>query len=86
MLERLTIIFVGDKIEIMAAPPTPYRIDSTKKPTHIDIQNSKQQVGILEFEGDELKLCFGQKGDRPTQFRTRPYTDHTYIRLEREKP
>ena len=86
MLERLTLRFVGDKVEIMGAPLTSYRIDDSKKPAHIDILNSKQQVGILEINGDELRLCFGQKSDRPTQFRTKPYTDHTFIRLVREKP
>jgi uncharacterized protein (TIGR03067 family) len=86
MLEKITLVFSGDSVSIMGAPLIHFRVDSTAKPAHIDFLNSHQQVGIYVLEGDTLKLCSGEHGDRPTGFKTEKGTDHTYLRLQRAKP
>jgi uncharacterized protein (TIGR03067 family) len=85
MLERLTLVFNGDTVSIMGAPPTRFTIDTKSTPSRIDILNSRHQVGIYELNEDTLKLCFGMDGDRPKAFHTEPRTDHTYMRLKRVK-
>jgi uncharacterized protein (TIGR03067 family) len=85
MLERLTLVFSGDTVSIMGAPPTGFRLDATAKPAHIDFLNSHNQVGIYILEGDTLKLCTGENGDRPSVFSTKKFTDHTYMLLKRVK-
>jgi uncharacterized protein (TIGR03067 family) len=84
-LEKLTLVFAGDKFSIMGSAPTGYKIDASFKPAHIDFLNSRHQVGIYELKGDTLRLCTGMDGDRPTTFRTEKYTDHTYMLLKRAK-
>lgn len=85
MLQKLVIIFDGDKVSIMGSSLTPYTINESVRPSRIDILNSHKQVGIFEFRDDKLHLCFGEYGDRPTAFHTEPHTDRTYIELKREK-
>ena len=85
MLEKLTLVFSGDTVSIMGAPPTRFRLDATAKPPHIDFLNSHDQVGIYMLDGDTLKLCTGEHGDRPGVFSTKKYTDHTYMLLKRTK-
>src|SRR5262249_19743747 len=46
MLERLTLVFNGDTVSIMGAPPTRFTIDPKSTPARIDILNSRHQVGI----------------------------------------
>ena len=83
MLERLTFVFRGDTVSIMAAPPTRFTLDTSVTPPRIDILNSRHQVGIYELKDSILRVCFGMDGDRPQAFRTRPHTDHTYMKLQR---
>ncbi len=83
MLKRLILIFDKDKVSIMGSSMTPYTLDTNFKPAHIDILNSRRQVGIYELQGDNLRFCFGEFGDRPAEFHTEPHTDRTYILLHR---
>jgi len=53
------------------------QLDATKKPRTIDARpagaarDAKPILGIYEFDGDKLKLCFAPAGkERPTQFRS----------------
>lgn len=64
--------------------PVRYTVDDTKKPAWIDIHNSLNQVGIAEIRDGKLRLCFGVHGDRPAEFKTKPYTDQTYLLLTRK--
>jgi uncharacterized protein (TIGR03067 family) len=85
LLEKLTVVFVGETVSVMGPSPTRFTIDTSFRPAHIDILNSRRQVGIYELKGDALKLCVGTDGDRPNAFRTEKYTDHTYMLLKRVK-
>lgn len=52
-----------------------YEADFTKKPVTIDIMPTKGPKGeivrgIIEIDGDKLKLCFGRdRAERPTEFK-----------------
>ena len=85
MLEKLILVFSRESVSIMASAPARFTIGTNFVPAHMDILNSRHQVGIYELKGDTLKVCFGMDGDRPTTFHTEKYTDHTYILLERVK-
>ncbi|MEP6667970.1 MAG: TIGR03067 domain-containing protein [Chthoniobacter sp.] len=86
MLEKITLIFTGDTVSIMGAPLIRFRVDPTAKPAQIDFLNSHNQVGIYVLTGDTLKLCTGERGDRPAAFKTEKNTDHTYLLLQRARP
>ncbi len=67
------------------------KLDPTTKPRSIDITpqgpgDSKIVLGIYEFNGDELKLCFtmGKEG-RPTEFASKPDSEVSLIVLKRVK-
>jgi uncharacterized protein (TIGR03067 family) len=60
------------------------QLDATKKPRTFDARpaggarDAKPILGIYEFDGDKLKLCYAGPGkDRPTQFRTEEGSGHT---------
>jgi uncharacterized protein (TIGR03067 family) len=49
LLEKLTVVFVGETVSVMGASPTRFTIDTSFRPAHIDILNSRRQVGIYEL-------------------------------------
>jgi uncharacterized protein (TIGR03067 family) len=68
------------------------KLDSGKKPKAIDFTPqdtggpAKTALGIYELNGDDLKLCFATgKGERPTEFVSKPGGDVSLIVLKREK-
>jgi uncharacterized protein (TIGR03067 family) len=68
------------------------KLDATKKPRTIDARpagsarDANPILGIYEFDGDKLKLCFAPPGqDRPTEFRTTEGSGHTLTVWQREK-
>lgn len=85
MLEKISLVFVGDSVSIMGGAPIHFKADSSFTPAHIDFLNTRRQVGIYLLDGDMLKICTGQAGDRPTAFTTEKFTDHTYFLLKRVK-
>lgn len=67
-------------------------LDATKKPRTIDALpagaagEGKALLGIYEFDGNKLKLCFARPGkDRPTEFRSKAGSGHTLTVWQREK-
>jgi uncharacterized protein (TIGR03067 family) len=68
------------------------KLDATRKPRTIDAlpagaaREAKPIVGIYEFDGDKLKLCFAPAGkDRPTEFLTTEGSGHTLTVWQRER-
>jgi len=66
-------------------PTDSIMVDDSFTPAHIDILNSRHQVGIYELKGDALKVVFGMDGDRPKGFTTEKHTDRTYMLLNGSK-
>jgi uncharacterized protein (TIGR03067 family) len=70
-----------------------FKLDAAKSPKAIDATlqlghglTERPALGIYELKGDELKLCFAQgKGARPTEFASKPRSEHNLIVLKREK-
>jgi len=65
-------------------------LDTKHQPAWITLVNledksmGKEQLGIIEFEGDRLKICLGPLGgERPTEFA--PGRKITYVILERKQ-
>jgi uncharacterized protein (TIGR03067 family) len=85
-LDRMTFEFKGGKFLVNGgAPGSGYMIDATRDPAWIDIDNSLKQVGIVKIIDGQLHLCTGTRGDRPTDFKTQPHTDQTYLVLKAKK-
>ena len=68
------------------------KLDATKKPRAIDAlpdgaaEKAKPLLGIYEFEGNKLKLCFARAGmARPTEFLSKEDSGHTLTIWQREK-
>jgi uncharacterized protein (TIGR03067 family) len=69
-----------------------YTLDPVKKPKIIDYvmtdgpTKGKMQLGIYEFDGDQVKFCFASPGkDRPTDFSTKAGSGLTLSVWKREK-
>jgi uncharacterized protein (TIGR03067 family) len=68
------------------------KLDATKKPRTIDALpavaagNAGAILGIYEFDGNRLKLCFARPGmPRPTELRSKEGSGHTLTVWQREK-
>jgi uncharacterized protein (TIGR03067 family) len=68
-----------------------FTIDPTKKPKTIDAtpttgtDKGKKSLGIYEFDGDTLKICYSEK-ERPTEFTAKKGSGNTLDVYKREKP
>jgi uncharacterized protein (TIGR03067 family) len=69
-----------------------FTIDATKEPKTMDVlpegtdDKAKASLGIYEFDGDKLKVCFAMPGkDRPTGFASKEGSGHALTVWEREK-
>jgi uncharacterized protein (TIGR03067 family) len=68
------------------------KLDVTKKPRAIDALpagasgEGKSLLGIYEFDGNKLKLCFARPGSpRPTDFASKEGSGHNLTVWQREK-
>jgi RNA polymerase sigma-70 factor (ECF subfamily) len=68
-----------------------FALDAGKKPRAIEItytagpDKGKKLTGIYAVEGDLLKICVTQRDkDGPTDFVSKPDTDHTLVVLKKE--
>lgn len=69
-----------------------FKVDTTKKPKTIDLfqanapADAKPVLGIYEFDGDELRVCYAPPGkDRPKAFESKPGQAQTLAVWEPEK-
>ena len=84
LLDGARFAFSGDKLTLMGKDGT-FELDATKSPRQIDfVRGKSRQIGIYELDGDKLKLCVGPADDRPTEFKTKPRTDHSLFVLKRK--
>jgi RNA polymerase sigma factor (sigma-70 family) len=72
------------------------QLDSTKQPGKFDLVDCRLDAGklkdvstngaagIYELKGDSLKVCYGP--ERPTEFKTKPYSYQKLYVFQREKP
>jgi uncharacterized protein (TIGR03067 family) len=68
-----------------------FQLDASKKPRAIELRytagpdKGKQVTGIYLIEKDTLKICVTlQEKNGPTEFVSKPDTDHTLVILKRE--
>jgi uncharacterized protein (TIGR03067 family) len=62
---KLTVLDHGDSKE------STFKLDAAKKPKQIDMTaDDKSGKGICELDGDSLKICMSEEGDRPTEFKS----------------
>ena len=64
-----------------------YKLDPTQKPPTIDWtdERGKTLKGIYQLEGDTLKICISEKGNRPKEFKTDAATETGLVVLRRDK-
>jgi uncharacterized protein (TIGR03067 family) len=81
--ERLTLEHPKESLKKQAS----CKIDTTKKPKHIDLQLPKEEkvLGIYAFDGATLRICTGFPGkERPTEIENKK--GQTLWTLKRAKP
>ena len=94
--KKITVINHADTWIVMAegneVAKGTSKIDPTKKPKTIDFtptegnDQGKVFLGIYEIEGNARKLCFAPSGkDRPTEFASKPGSEHFLVVFERAK-
>ena len=93
---QVTFRFTEGKIQIIEAKrekpeDAAITVDLKKKPATIDIKPEKGPKemlvkGIIEVNGDTMKLCFARAGERPTEFKGDAANGVMMITLKRAKP
>jgi len=63
-----------------------FTLDTTKKPMQIDLTgDGKTMEGICALDGDNLKLCMGEAGERPLEFESSGGSHTILLILQRAK-
>ncbi len=86
-LKTLIVTFEGDKHTVKKGEEViqvgTQKIDPSKSPKTIDVtmvegpNKGKVMLGIYEFDGDRLKVCFDPQGKkRPTEFKSAPGSEY----------
>jgi uncharacterized protein (TIGR03067 family) len=94
-IKSVRIVIAGDHLTVHGdkGMESTIKLDSSKKPHHIDIllsggpDKGKVWHGIYELQGDDWKLCLGKPGkERPTEFVSKENSGIVLMLLKREKP
>ncbi len=74
------------KVSDSAGETWTFEINVEKKPTWIDVETKRQKfVGVYELNGDTLKFCWVEFGNRPTEFESTKKNAAELIILKRVK-
>jgi uncharacterized protein (TIGR03067 family) len=97
-VSRTTFVFKGKKYEQKIGDEVveagTQDLDPTKSPKHMDVTVSKgdgteglKQLAIYEIDGDTIKACFANHGEkeRPTKLESKEDSGHIYIEMKRKK-
>jgi uncharacterized protein (TIGR03067 family) len=91
--EKVRVVFSGEKLSILGSPDgdkhTTYKIDPSKKPATIDIApppgKQNDALGIYQFDGTALTLCFAEGSARPIDFKDTKNALVLVLEKEKEK-
>jgi uncharacterized protein (TIGR03067 family) len=89
-LKGMKLIATEDKLRAIFGDednPASYKLDPSKKPREIDIMldGGKTLKGIYSLDGDTLKICVAEKGDRPKEFKADAETKAAVMTFKRDK-
>jgi uncharacterized protein (TIGR03067 family) len=69
-----------------------YTLDTKTSPVSISMEMTESPFGagamskgIIEFKGDELKLCYATEGDAPKKFETKEGSNSNFFVLKKSK-
>jgi len=84
-----TTVIIGGQVFLKAT----FTVNASKKPMTIDYvltggpMKDKTQLGIYEWDGDQVRFCFSAPGkDRPTEFTAKAGSERTCSLWKRAKP
>jgi uncharacterized protein (TIGR03067 family) len=90
-LKEMKVIFADTDKVIMKFgededKPAVYKLDPSQKPKEIDIMPGPRTLkGIYTLDGDTLKICLTEKGDRPKEFKVDADRKAALMTLKRDK-
>src|SRR5262245_24584578 len=90
-IEQMKMVFTDDTVTIKFGDkekPAKYTLDPAKNPKEINIMpKDKDNVvkGIYALDGDTLKICAAEKGDRPKEFKPDAASQAAVLTLKRDK-
>jgi uncharacterized protein (TIGR03067 family) len=90
-LKEMKLIFTDDTVTVKFkddAKLANYKLDPAKNPKEIDIlpkDTDRAVKGIYVFEGETLKICSADKGDRPKEFKPDAPSRTSVLTLKRDK-
>jgi uncharacterized protein (TIGR03067 family) len=95
-LKGMTITFTGDKWAVRQGDKVvqagTHKFDPSKKPAQVDAMVTEGEgkggtmIGIYEFKGDTMRVCFDLKGkDRPTSFTAKEGQFSATVQREKKK-
>jgi uncharacterized protein (TIGR03067 family) len=92
MVKTIKAVVKGDKLSIHFGDNMVFEgtmsVDPTKKPKTMDTVSGKDNmkgVAIYELDGDNFKICVGNKGERPKEFTGKKGSDCALYVYKREK-
>lgn len=89
------VTFTKDMVTVPAGPDAKflmaYKLDTKKSPVEIDLEikdgpvKEGKALGIIQLDGDTLKLCYTPEGKRPAKFESTKENNAFYFVLKRVK-